>query len=81
MKIKALKCLICDSIIYSRARHDFRSCECENLFVDGGFAYQRAGAKDPEKMASVEIEVNATTEELYDDWNMVYDKFGLVKGD
>lgn len=35
------QCLKCYQVIESKHRHDFRSCECGNLSVDGGKAYPR----------------------------------------
>jgi tRNA(Ile2) C34 agmatinyltransferase TiaS len=34
-------CLVCGDEIESHHRHDFRSCRCGNLSVDGGKAYTR----------------------------------------
>ena len=39
MTVKAIKCLKCKDVIYSRAIHDFRWCSCGNMAVDGGFSY------------------------------------------
>jgi hypothetical protein len=40
-------CLNCDTIIFSRSRHDFVRCNCEDeqdgIFVDGGSDYFRMG--------------------------------------
>ena len=33
------KCLICGEILESRHRHDFKTCNCGNLSVDGGKDY------------------------------------------
>lgn len=33
------KCLLCGQIIESTHRHDFVSCKCGNLHVDGGLDY------------------------------------------
>lgn len=30
------RCRVCDEIVESKGRHDFRSCSCGNLSVDGG---------------------------------------------
>lgn len=38
--INANKCLMCGDTVFSRARHDFRSCYCGNLSVDGGTFYR-----------------------------------------
>jgi hypothetical protein len=37
----AAHCLVCDTIVESRTRHDFRSCKCGNVSVDGGTWYAR----------------------------------------
>jgi len=42
----AMKCNRCSDIIESTYRHDFVSCQCGDIFVDGGFDYLRSGAKD-----------------------------------
>jgi len=39
----AAKCLRCDEEIESRHRHDFVSCRCGDIFVDGGPDYRRFG--------------------------------------
>ena len=36
IKAKALKCLLCGDIVYSRTNHDYRSCYCKNVSVDAG---------------------------------------------
>lgn len=33
------KCLVCGEIIESLNRHDFRTCKCGRLSVDGGHEY------------------------------------------
>jgi hypothetical protein len=43
LKINAARCLKCKSVIISRHRHDFVWCACQNIFVDGGYDYQRIG--------------------------------------
>ncbi|MBR1603549.1 MAG: DUF1653 domain-containing protein [Synergistaceae bacterium] len=35
------KCNICGDIIESRHRHDFKTCSCGNVSVDGGLDYLR----------------------------------------
>lgn len=39
------QCLLCKDIIESKHVHDFVSCKCGEIFVDGGNKYWRAGAK------------------------------------
>lgn len=40
------KCKLCNDEIESKHRHDFVSCSCGEIFVDGGKSYIRRGAKD-----------------------------------
>lgn len=41
MKINYVKCKKCEDILFSFYRHDFKSCRCEESFIDGGFDYIR----------------------------------------
>ena len=41
------KCLNCQDHIQSVFTHDFKSCKCGEVFVDGGFSYVRQGYTDP----------------------------------
>lgn len=38
------QCKICNDIIESKYRHNFVSCKCGEIFVDGGKDYLRRGA-------------------------------------
>lgn len=85
MKLKAWECSKCKDLIFSRSRHDMRSCSCGAFFVDGGFDYCKMSfdPKVVEKYGNgkfVEIKVKATREELHNDWNLQKNKFGLIKG-
>jgi len=77
MKIDAIKCPDCKDVIFSRAQHDFRWCSCMSVGADGGFDYRRVAYKRaaPE---SVEIIVEATKEDLYNDWDNGADKYGII---
>jgi hypothetical protein len=77
MKIKAVRCKLCGDVIYSRATHDCRFCTCEETAVDGGFNYLKVSG---DMWEVVDVEVGATKQELYDDWNKSIDKFGKIKG-
>jgi len=68
IKVEAVQCPICDDIIYSCARHDYHSCTCGNCDIDGGFDYLKYGWTNV-KPVQIEIEVDATKEELYNSWN------------
>ena len=39
----AARCRACDTVIESKYRHDFKSCRCTAIFVDGGTAFLRHG--------------------------------------
>lgn len=43
----SIKCLVCNTTLESKHRHDFQQCNCSNkAFVDGGLSYERIGAMD-----------------------------------
>lgn len=67
-KVTGLLCLECNQALFSLNRHHFHSCGCENdMFVDGGKDYLRAGAKSLKKTATVRI--NLMTDEVILDKN------------
>ena len=79
-KVTAVKCPKCGNVIFSRARHDFRSCSCGTISIDGGFDYTRVlFSPDIEPPKPFPLEVEQTRKELYVDWNFSTDKFGIVK--
>lgn len=57
MKIvrNSAKCKKCHDEIESKHRHDFVSCKCGEIFVDGGKDYFRRGAKDLENIIDTSI--------------------------
>jgi hypothetical protein len=36
-------CHDCFDVIESKSRHNFVTCSCSNIFVDGGLDYERLG--------------------------------------
>lgn len=40
-----IQCLLCEDIIESTYRHDFKYCKCGVTFVDGGLSYCRYGSE------------------------------------
>ena len=43
----AIKCLVCNTVLESKHRHNFVECGCKNqTFNDGGLLYTRTGAVD-----------------------------------
>ena len=57
----AIQCKHCGEIIESKSVHDFKTCKCGKVFVDGGHEYLRRGytnsAKDDFIDLSETIEV------------------------
>lgn len=80
-EVTGLVCPECKCFVYSRAHHDFRSCSCGAVSVDGGFDYFRASMAEGVNPEVVKRDVSATRGELYRDWNTGADKFGLVPPD
>ena len=78
MKITARRCPNCKDVLYSRAQHDFRTCGCGDTSVDGGPGVERTIYKK-EIPENVELDVNVTKDQLYDDWNNRINKYGIVK--
>jgi hypothetical protein len=79
MKIHAIYCNHCKNTIYSRARHDMRSCTCKTVAVDGGFDYSKISFKEDGDFQRITIEVDTTKDQLFEDWNTNVNKFGLIK--
>ena len=53
------QCLLCGDIIESHSRHDFVTCKCGALSVDGGHSYIRRAfirAEDFEELSELEKE-------------------------
>lgn len=56
------RCLNCNTIVESKHRHDWVTCICGNMFVDGGKSYLRRGARDLSQ-----VEELSETEEISDE--------------
>jgi len=78
--IYALVCAKCEDAIISRAQHDFRSCGCGALSVDGGFeSYGGRIIGDLGGVKHAKLIFNLTRRKLYDDWNKRVNRYGLWK--
>lgn len=79
MIVQAIHCSKCNDIIYSRARHDFHSCMCGSISIDGGRDYTKiawnSGEVDYPKDFSLILH-GITQEMLYQDWNKGIDNYG-----
>jgi hypothetical protein len=60
IKSNKARCKLCGDIIESRGVHDFQSCQCEEIFVDGGHEYLRRGANDLNNIEERSIELDIT---------------------
>lgn len=54
--ISALFCTKCNNIIFSRAVHDYRRCDCGNCSVDGGSEYFKTTIHDEESSIFVMLD-------------------------
>ena len=62
----SVKCLVCNTILESKYRHDFVSCSCPNkTFTDGGLSYNRVGGKDLDLIENL-CEYRTLTQDEYD---------------
>jgi len=77
-RVVATTCNGCKQELFSRARHDFRSCKCGKTSVDGGYDYNKVGFDPNVGFTQRHRYVKATRQELYDDWNKRTDKFGIL---
>lgn len=79
MKVTAIKCPKCKDTVYSRARHDYRSCTCGSVSIDGGQEdYIRVSGAN--RTFELDLGHKISKQDIYDDWNKSIDKLGLVKG-
>jgi len=78
MIVAALQCGQCRDTIFSRTRHDCRTCGCGALFVDGGFDYFRTRCKKGVPHTSLRLDIIVSREELHKDWNTGTDRFGKI---
>lgn len=48
LRVNKARCKLCGEVIESKHRHDFVTCECGNLSIDGGLDYARRCADSRE---------------------------------
>ena len=80
MLVRAIHCEECNTTVYSRATDDLRECECGRVRVYGGFMghfkYDIVGKKT--KFKTLKMNIQATPDDLYDDYENMEDRFGLI---
>lgn len=60
----AAKCLACGDVVESKYRHDFVTCSCGSLSVDGGLAYSRRSYADASLIQNLDETRQFSLEEL-----------------
>lgn len=77
----AVLCKKCGAILFSRAIHDYRTCPCGEVSIDGGFDYCKLSYKKEEDFMLFKIAFpkNITKKLLHDDWNNNKNNHGLYK--
>ena len=60
--VNRAKCNRCGDIIESRHRHEFVTCSCGSIFVDGGTNYLRRGYL--ENMGDCFVELSEFTKDI-----------------
>ena len=85
--ISGYYCKTCDHTVFSRARHDMRGCKCfrdspknTGVAVDGGREYFRVLYSKNFDGEYLQIESKISDQELFEDWNSGYSRWGLHKG-
>jgi hypothetical protein len=79
-------CKKCKTFVFSRTRHDFRTCKCkeDTSYIDGGQdneyggGYSRIGGFPENIIFGVKMEIDSSAKELFQDWNLEVDHFGHI---
>jgi hypothetical protein len=80
----AVQCNLCNDVIESYHRHDFKKCSCKNVTVDGGLDYIRygwAGAAQSITPLYLYIEDNpfSVIREYFYRWNVLKQEYVKLK--
>ena len=54
---QGIHCLSCNTITYSKYRHDYHGCKCGKVTVDGGSAYTKIGFKEKDCYNIIKIDL------------------------
>ena len=67
LTLNSVMCLVCNTILESKHRHDYVRCSCSNgTACDGGLDYQRVLAKDLDKVENLSQYMIMTEQEYQD---------------
>lgn len=76
-RVYTITCNKCGDEIYSRSTHDYRSCSCHAIAIDGGRDYTKISFTPDVGPPKTRMRyVKATKKQLFDDWNNRTDKLG-----
>jgi hypothetical protein len=78
LTIKAIECHECGDTVYSRTHQDFRECTCGSISVNGGLQYFKYNAHPSSAFKIKKIQIDASVDELYEDYTTMKDRFGLI---
>ena len=62
-KVAGVYCPDCKQVIYSTMRHDYNSCKCESISIDGGSDYTKV-SYDSNKSIPLRVTINLLTDEI-----------------
>ena len=81
IETSAVYCKKCGTVLFSRATHDYRSCHCGGVAIDGGFDYCKINFKNENDMVffCIILPKELTVKVLYNDWNLSKDLYGFYK--
>lgn len=91
VKVKGIRCKHCGDFTYSRANHDYITCSCGKISVDGGshivgdpksdYIRIRGYGHFEERFIGNFESIQHAKRVLYDDWNKRKNKYGNIKGE
>ena len=77
----SVRCLVCNTILESKYRHNYVQCSCPNqTFTDGGLSYNRVGGKDLRLIDNL-CEYRTLTQESYDKEQLELKAIQLAKNE
>ena len=78
MLVNAVECKECKMIVFSRASEDVRHCACGRVVVMGGHRHFKYDVYTEPAHEVKKINIQASAEELFNDWKDMRDEYGLM---
>lgn len=66
-RLNRAKCLLCKQVMVSTHRHDFVTCECGNLSVEGGSWYLKRCFTNPDSWKDMSVLFQSAKKEIEND--------------